>query len=103
MIVKVGWSKKARKEYQHKAPRSVAFAFADHLRKHTRDGKLFRMEDILPVPDPVNDGELPGYQVYLVLAWLRSLDIVQKQGRDGYTANHAALSEKHQAKLWEAV
>lgn len=103
MIIKVGWSKKTRKEYQHKAPRSVVAAFATHLRKHTRDGQIFRMEDILPVPDPVHDGELPGYQVYLVLAWLRSLDVIQKQGRDGYTANHAALSEKHQAKLWEAV
>lgn len=103
LLIKVGWSKKTRKEYQHKAPYTAVEAFAGHLLKHTRDGKPFTMEDLMPIPDDANGGELPGYQAYLVLAWMRSSDAVAKQGREGYVANHAMLGEKALSQAWEAL
>lgn len=103
LLIKVGWSKKTRKEYQHKAPYTAVEAFAGHLLKHTRDGKPFTMEDLMPIPDEANGGELPGYQAYLVLAWLRSNEAVAKQGREGYVANHAMLGEKALSQSWQAL
>lgn len=82
-LIKVGWSKKSREEYEHRAPRSAALAFAEYLGTATVKGKTFVMEDLFPVYDATGE-ELPGYQVYLALAWLRQSGTVEKKGRDGY-------------------
>ena len=37
----------------------------------------------MPVPDSAG-GEIPSYQVYLTLAWLRHVGAVEKKGRSGY-------------------
>lgn len=102
-LIKIGWSKRNKQEYEHKAPGSVVFAIAGHLRTHTRDGKLFTVNDMLPVPDPEQGGELPSYQVYLALAWLRSAGAISKHGRDGYAPDHARLTEKAMANQWDAL
>lgn len=91
-LVKIGWSKKAKAEYEHKAPREAVLAFSQHLLGTVKEGKVFAVEDVLPVPDIANGVELPAYQVYLVLAWLRSEDAVQKQGRDGYVIRPNRIS-----------
>lgn len=82
-LVKVGWSKKARKEYEHRSPRSAALAFTEHVGAKTTKGKIFTIEDLLPLQDATGE-ELPSYQVYLALAWLRQAGAVEKKGRDGY-------------------
>ncbi|MEZ6190410.1 MAG: hypothetical protein R3C45_03870 [Phycisphaerales bacterium] len=102
-LIKIGWSKRHKQAYEHKAPQSVVSAVAEHLRRHTRDGKLFTVDNLLPVPDPEQGGELPSYQIYLVLAWFRSVGFVSKHGRDGYMVSHAELSEKAMADHWNAL
>ena len=102
-LVKVGWSKKNRQEYEHLAPEAVVFAFATHLREQISSGRIFSIESILPVLDPDGNGDLPTYQIYLALAWLRSVGLVEKRGRDGYVADRKELSDKALTQHWAAL
>lgn len=98
-LIKIGWSKKSREEYEHRAPRGAVEAFARHLLAQTKAGKTFAVEDLLPIPD--NSGEdLPSYQVYLILAWLCQSGGVVKKGRDGYIASDLLLHDGSLAALW---
>jgi hypothetical protein len=83
-LVKIAWSKSSKCEYQHKSPRSVAKILADSLAHHAKDGKVVSMDKILPLK--AEDGsEIPGYQVYVSLAWLRNIGVAKQIGRQGYT------------------
>jgi len=90
-IVKIGWSKKARAEYEHKAPRDVVDVFTERL---LRAGRRFTMESVLPMR--LADGrELPAYQAYLSLAWLRACGLVDQHGRKGYSVpNRKELEDR---------
>lgn len=102
-LVKVGWSKKNRAEYEHTAPQAVVSAFAAHLRDNIRSGRIFSIESILPILDPNGNGDLPTYQIYLALAWLRSIDLVEKRGRDGYVGDRKELSDNALTHHWAAL
>lgn len=102
-LVKIGWSKKNKACYEHRASHSVVVAFAQHLVNHVQEGKVFAVEDLTPVPDIVNSGEIPAYQVYLALAWLRKAGAIDKKGRDGYVLRRGALTTENMEKLWAAV
>ena len=94
--MKVGWSKKKRKEYEHRAPQRIVEAFVRHLTNTIKIGRTFTMEQILPVPDLVNGGEIPAYQSYLTLAWLNEIGAVVKKGRHIYSA-------KEETQIYNAV
>ena len=83
--MKIGWSKKNASEYTHKAPLEVVEAFCNTLKEALGTGTSdsFVMEDLLPLATP-NAEDIPDYQTYLSLAWLRSLNVVKKDGRHSY-------------------
>ena len=101
-ILKVGWSKQKRKEYVHRAPRSVIWALARILRARSVPESRFMTTEILPL---VNDGrgEVPSYQVYLALAWLRGVGAISGNGREGYLADAVGISDENVEALWEAL
>jgi hypothetical protein len=101
-LVKVGWSKKANDEYEHRAPRAAALAFVEHLASRTSVREIFEIEPLLPVPDG-RGGELPSYQVYLALAWLRHAGAVQKKGRDGYVRASDPLDGSVFDTMWAQI
>jgi len=101
-LVKVGWSKKKREQYEHRAPYEVVLACARHLASHALAGKVFAMENLLPVPD-ASGGEIPAYQAYLTLAWLRQAGAVEKKGRDGYVLRDESLAGDGFDKLWASL
>src|SRR3990170_3751503 len=68
-LVKIGWSKTDRKEYEHKAPRRVIDALADAIARRSNKGKIFTAEDVFPLRDPQDGSDIPGYQAYVALAW----------------------------------
>ena len=83
-LVKIGWSKKYRTEYQHKAPRQVVDNLLSQIVHIGASNDLFTTEDIFPLR--ASDGSLvPSYQAYLVLAWLRSIGLLSQHGRQGYS------------------
>lgn len=81
-LVKVGWSKRHRAEYEHRAPRAALVALASALEKRSKHTR-FSSDDIFPLQDSKND-DIPGYQGYVCLAWLVFIGAVERQGRQGY-------------------
>ena len=47
------------------------------------DGDVIPMDGILPL-NAEDGSEIPDYQSYLCLAWLRSIGAVTQKGREGY-------------------
>lgn len=100
-LVKVGWSKKAREEYEHRTPRQAVVAFAWHLTSRVQPGRVFAMDGLLPVPDPATGDEIPAYQAYVTLAWLREAKAIEKKGRDGYVLRVDSLADGGLDQLWD--
>jgi hypothetical protein len=85
-LVKVGWSKSDRREYNHRAPRSTVEAAAAAVRQVGSKGKMFNGDALLPLKDPTTGSVVPDYQAYVALAWLRHLGLVEQHGRrSGYS------------------
>lgn len=95
-LLKTGWSKKKKKEYQHRASRQVVDLLCSQLEEFK--GKDFTSEELLPLVS--EDGlEVPSYQAYLCLAWFRETGMIAKNGRHGYfldkNINLKAALEQH--------
>lgn len=100
-LVKIGWSKKNKAEYEHRVPREAVQGFLRHLDQSVEPEKLFDIESLFPVQN-VSGEEIPGYQIYVVIAWLREAGVVEKKGRDGYLVHDkTALGEANE--LWNAL
>ena len=69
-LVKIGWSKSQRAEYEHKSPKRLLAVLCESLT--SANGKRIMMDKVLPLKDPVTGSAFPDYQSYLCLAWLRS-------------------------------
>jgi hypothetical protein len=101
-LVKIGWSKKEKSTYEHKAPLRVLTVLTEALENAGRGGKRFNFEGLLPLTDPGGGGEVPSYQAYLALAWLRTEGLLTQHGRQGYsiptgTELSALISERWKA------
>ena len=96
-LVKIGWSKKARKEYQHRAPYKVSGALLDAIRKKVSDGEFFTAPDILPV------NNIPDHQAYLALKWLQTEGMISKHGRDRYAIEPGKLTATSIDDRWQSL
>jgi hypothetical protein len=85
-LVKVGWSKKEQSEYVHKAPKAGVDAVARRVMDLGQGGRMFTTDELLPVKLSAGGDELPSYQAYICLAWLRDIGVVEQHGREGYSA-----------------
>ena len=99
-LVKIGSSKKDRRTYEHRAPREAIMAFAGAVNQHAGGGTLFAMDDVLPVMD---GDEVPTYQAYLALAWLRSVGVVDRKGKEGYVVRNDGCSLDEINRYWNAL
>jgi hypothetical protein len=101
-LVKIGWSKRDERVYEHRAPRDVVFLVSTAISTKVKPKAVFAMEQILPVNDSTGT-EVPSYQAYLALAWLRSLGLVQRKGKEGYALADGALDNTKLQRLWTSV
>lgn len=102
-LVKIGWSKSQRSEYEHRAPKVVAhvlFGSMSHLDKRQFPVPV---EKLLPLTDPLDNTEIPPHQVYLALGWLKSEGIVRQHGRDGYSLAVNGDASKIVEQRWAAL
>lgn len=83
-LVKIAWSKSSKSEYHHKSPQFVATVLAEALIRQTKESSIVSMDKVLPLTTG-DDSEIPDYQVYVALAWLRKIGAVKQIGRQGYT------------------
>jgi hypothetical protein len=99
-LVKVGWSKSNDGEYEHRSPRATVLSLAHSLEAVA--GKEFSVDEILPQTG--RDGaEIPVYQVYLCLAWLRDIGVVKRHGRQGYSIASNLNIVKAVDKSWQQL
>ena len=83
-LVRIAWSKKEKKEYQHKAPKSTLTALARAMAEIGKDGRIFSTDDFLPISE--SDGtEVPAYQAYVGIALLKQTALIDQHGRQGYS------------------
>ena len=99
-LVKIAWSKKDRAEYEHRAPQVAVLAVVSSLRKLA--SREFSMED-LARPRDEDGNDVPSYQVYLVMAWLRSYGAVRRIGRGGYVPVPGRLTDAAVEEHWSAL
>jgi hypothetical protein len=95
-LVKFGWSKREKIEYEHKAPRQAALVLARAATEAGKDGRIIQIKALLPLRDPTDGSEIPDYQVYLVIAWWRTVGLLDQHGRQGYSIPNAS-------QLYQAV
>lgn len=84
-LFRYGWSKREKREYSHKVPKSVfakVVAAMDKIRftnkgPHSAEAIIERVNDGADEP-------VPNYQVYAVLGFLKAGNAIEQQGREGY-------------------
>lgn len=101
-LVKIGWSKRERAEYQHKAPYKVLNLLVRKLATVGAGGRMFAADDILPLTTD-HGAEVPNYQGYLCLAWLRGEGLIESHGRQGYTITNSENLPKGVEERWQAL
>ncbi len=89
-LIKIGWSKQERAEYQHKAQHAVLMQLVSKLAVVGAGGKIFTAEDVFPL-GAEEGSPIPNYQAYLCLAWLRHEGLVDAHGRQGYALANAEI------------
>src|SRR5262249_8469960 len=102
-LVKLGWSKREGKPYEHKAPRKVLRALVQALAGTCLGEGLFDTERLFPLKDPDDRSEVPTYQAYLALAWLRRTGLVVQHGRRGYSLPEGTDLERESDRLWNEL
>jgi hypothetical protein len=97
-LVKIGWSKSQRAEYEHKSPKRLLAVLRESLTG--ANGKRILMDKVLPLKDPVTGSVFPDYQSYVCLAWLKFAGLVIQHGRQGYSLPKGIELEKSVEALW---
>lgn len=84
-LIRIGWSKKERREYTHKAPKAVydqtVRAMGDLARSAAGP---FMAEQIIEHLNQIGPESIPSYQVYVVIGLLRETSCIKQRGREGY-------------------
>jgi hypothetical protein len=101
-LVKIGWSKRDRRTYEHRAPREVISAVVGGLSQRGRRGDVFTVEQVLPVKLQSGE-EAPSYQVYMALALLRATGAVKRHGKDGYSLVNGAITPEDFNQIWNTL
>jgi len=97
-LLKLGWSKKGRSEYEHRAPREAVMAVAERITEVASRQHRFTVEDLGEVRVARGEQPISGCQVYLCIAWFRRAGLVVQHGRRGYSLPGAAAGLP--AKVW---
>jgi hypothetical protein len=84
-LVKIGWSKREKTIYEHKTTLSAVEGVASIVKKKGADGRIFQISALLPCHEADGETIVPDYQVYLIVAWWRSVGLLEQHGRQGYS------------------
>jgi hypothetical protein len=96
-LLRYGWSKREKREYSHKAPKS---AFDRVVIAMTKIGSANKRpqtaEAIIEQANAGSDDPVPNYQVYAVLGFLKAKNVIEQQGREGYLVSDGFESKAQQ-------
>ena len=102
-LIKVGWSRKRKREYAHRIPRHNVDLVAQALARFTAGGNLASTNDFLPVFSPMDVADVPETQTYTCIGWLKGEGLIEQHGRRGYTVPHPTLLLSHIADRWQEL
>ncbi|MCE5185823.1 MAG: hypothetical protein LLF76_06825 [Planctomycetaceae bacterium] len=83
-LTRLGWSKKEKREYNHKASRSVYDQTVAAMEKLSKaSAGPFMAEQII---EKINENAqaIPVYQIYVVIGFLKHRGVIRQKGREGY-------------------
>lgn len=98
-LVRVAWSKREKKEYQHKASHAVLEALAGVMAEAGNDGRVFSTDDFLPIND-ADGSHVLSYQAYVCIALLKHTGLIDQHGRQGYSIPRLAEFRDAVESLW---
>lgn len=101
-LIKIGWSRKQKREYQHKAPKAVTELLASVLASCPEAKSAVTTEEIFPLSE-LDGTEIPSYQSYLCLAWMRHVGLVVQEGRQGYRVPEPSSLLSDASDKWKAL
>ena len=99
-LVKTGWSRRENKEYEHSAPQRVVESLALSIARRSRNGRVFSAKHLFPIKDPQDQSDVPTYQSYVALAWLRRSGFLKQHGRRGYSLRKSVQLTSAVADAW---
>lgn len=102
-LFRVAWSKRDKKEYLHKSPRSAISALVSALAKVGREGRVFSTDELLPLTSADDGAEIPNYQTYVCIAWLKHTGLIEQHGRQGYSIPQLAQLEGSVESMWQSL
>lgn len=84
-LCRLGWSKKQKEEYVHKAPKPVFDKTITTLTALSKTGSgPFAAERIIAEINRAATTLIPSYQIYVVIGFLREHQCIGQTGREGY-------------------
>lgn len=84
-LYRIGWSKKARKEYEHKVARDIFDETINTMStlSHDLNGPI-SADQIINKINKSSSVTVPNYQIYVVIGFLRDHTNIKQVGRQGY-------------------
>ena len=76
---------------------------AKTLAEAGKDGRVFATDHVLPIHDPTDGSEIPNYQSYVGIAWLKQMGLIEQHGRQGYSIPRLAEFEKSVESVWSKL
>jgi hypothetical protein len=101
-LIKRGKSKSGEKGYEHKAPRSVIEGLVETIRTSANKKGEFLTGRIFPLQDAAGR-DIPNYQAYLALRWLRQIGLVERVARQRYKMNATIDPVSSIEAAWQAL
>ena len=84
-LLKVGQTRQGTSTYEHRAPKTVVVGVAHRVVSVARKaGRPFKASALSNVHGHEDGKRIPGYQIYLCLAWLKREGLIKQRGRQGY-------------------
>lgn len=102
-LIKVGWSKREKNEYRHRAERGTVDLIVVAIESILGESPRFSTDELFPVIDPADGSAIPDYQGYLVLRWLRDIEAVVPRGRSAYTVSQPGGMKELVDRAWKAL
>jgi hypothetical protein len=99
VLRRIGWSKKGKREYEHKVPKDV---FASAVKAAASVGATAHgpvtAEEIMERVTDAAGVPVPSYQVYVVIGLLKQKGCIEQVGREGYVIPNDIDTRAH--ALW---
>lgn len=102
-LIRVAWSKREKKEYQHKAPYGVLKALTAAVVEAGKEGRVFSTDQVLPIHDQNDGSEIPNYQAYVCIAWLKQTRLIDQHGRQGYSIPRLEEFQNAVGSIWQTL